>query len=72
MYRFKRIFSSLRSGRTYAAGSVVPDEMLIVPASVAELLRSGDIERALTVEPIEEPIEEIPAEKPKQKKKAKQ
>lgn len=74
MYKFKRIFSSLRSGRTYAAGSVVPDEMLTFPAAVAELLHSGDIERVLIAEPIEEPIEEleeIPAETPKPKKKAK-
>jgi len=49
----------------------VPEEILAIPAAVMELLRSGDIERVLIAEPIEEPVEEIPVETPKPKKKAK-
>ena len=71
-YKFKRQFSSLKTGRTYVAGAIVPDELLRAPAVVADMVKVGDIQRVLIVEPIvepiEEPIEEV-IEKPKKKRK---
>jgi hypothetical protein len=74
-YKFKRILSSLKTGRSYAAGSIVPSVIISEPAVLAELLASGDIELVRPVpisEPIEEPIEEPPVEglvTPKTRKK---
>ena len=67
-YKFKRNFSSLKTGLTYVAGSVVPTVISSSPAVVAELLRSGDIElERIPIpepieEPLEEPLEELPVE----------
>jgi hypothetical protein len=74
-YKFKRQFSSLKTGKTYVAGATVPDVFTHEPATIAELLASGDIRLVRPdpiPEPIEEPIEELPVEEliaPKKKKK---
>jgi hypothetical protein len=57
MYSFKRGMMSMRTGRTYAIGQIVPDEML-TPNSIPEMLRVGDIEEIVEVkeqEALEEP-----------------
>ena len=56
-YRFKQKVESLKSGRSYAIGSIVPDG-LIAPDYLDTMIASGDIEKTgLIVEP--EIIEEI-------------
>jgi len=58
-YRFKQKVESLKTGRGYKVGSIVPDG-LIAPDFLDEMIASGDIEKTgLIVEPeiIEEVIE---------------
>ena len=68
-YKFKRYCSSLKTGKTYKAGMLVPNSLLQEPAVLTVMLASGDIELvAPTVAPV--PIEELPeATVSKRKKK---
>jgi hypothetical protein len=66
MYSFRKEMQSMRTGRTYAIGQIVPDEML-TPNSIPEMLRVGDIEEIMEVkeqEALEEPAYVTDAEIP--------
>lgn len=46
----------MRTGRSYAIGQIVPDELL-TPNSISEMLRVGDIEEIVEVKEQEPPKE---------------
>jgi hypothetical protein len=62
MYSFKKRMTSMKTGRTYAIGQIVPDELL-TPNGISEMLRVGDIEEIVEAKPVEPtyvPDAEIP------------
>jgi len=51
MYKFKRAVSSMKNGKTYSVGSIVPEGF-----NISEMLKSGDIEKIQTEESVIEDI----------------
>ena len=43
MYRFKQTVYSMKGGKTYRAGTIVPEDFSS-PEGLAEMVKSGDIE----------------------------